>query len=251
MKKMLAGLVLASSLVACGERTPQVITLQQPPHGEMAKPGAMTVSGSATLEVSPDCADMTLTLTAEAPRAGVAAAALTKKQTALIEAMKALGLETSDLKISHVSMNPVFRDWPHHSTVRHFHAAITITATTKKFELVAPMMEAAANSGATSMSTQFRRSDLPELKKKVREMALKAAKEKAELTAKTLGISLGGVTTVAEMPAGHMWHNAYFPSSVVNVSAEAATQQVASVLGGASQTLTLDITVGFELVKKA
>jgi uncharacterized protein YggE len=128
---------------------------------------------------------------------------------------------------------------------------MTITATTKKFDQIASMMEAGANAGATSMSSQFRRSDLPELKKKVREMALRAAKEKAELTAKTLGISLGRVTSIAETPAGYMWGATYFPNFVVNEAAQAPAASQNVTLGGALQPLTLDVQIGFELAKSA
>jgi len=253
MMKQLAGLVLTSALVsslgACSERTPQVIALQQPGTNTPQPPGVMTVTGSATLEVSPDCADLTMTLAADGARPAVAAAALAKKQQTLIDAMKTLGLGASDLKISYLNLNPTYRIYG--STPSGYHAEVVITATTKQFDQIASMMESGANAGVISMSTQFRRSDLPELKKKVREMALKAAKEKAQSTAGALGISLGRVTTVAEAAGGMMWQARYFPNFVVNEAAQApaVTQNVS--LGGALQPLTLDVTVGYELGKSA
>src|SRR5512139_401079 len=99
MTKLLAG-ILALSLAACSDRTPQVVTLQQP--APAVQPGIMTVTGSATLDVSPDCADLTVTLIADAPKAAAASSALTKKQTELVAAMKDLGVETRDIKLSSV-----------------------------------------------------------------------------------------------------------------------------------------------------
>lgn len=247
MKKLLAPLVLASALAGCTDRTPQVITM--PAQTQAASPGVMTVSGSATLDISPDCADMTMTMTADGARPGAAATAIGKKQTALLDAMKALGIATSDMKISHVQLNPIYRAYPHELKAATYRAELTITVTTKKFDLIAEMMEHAANAGASQLSTQFRRSDLPELKKKVREMALKAAKEKAQLTAKTLGITIGRVTSVAEMPAGHMWQAQYFPNYVAN-NVDTVAAPNAQALGGVSQTLSLDISIGYELSTK-
>ena len=247
MKKLLAGLVLATSLAACTERAPQVIAVPQP-QADVVRPGVMTVTGSATLEVSPDCADLTMTLSTDGAKPGVAAATLAKKQQEVIEAMKQLGIEASDLKISHLTLNPIYKDWQQLKLVT-YRAEITITATTKKFDQIAAMMEAGANAGATSMTSQFRRSDLPELKKKVREMALKAAKEKAQTTAVALGIELGRVTSVGEAPAGVMWQSRYFPNYVVNAAEQAPA--AAQTVGGALQQLTLDVTVGFELSKSA
>jgi uncharacterized protein YggE len=107
------------------------------------------------------------------------------------------------------------------------------------------MMDSAAAAGATSMSTAFRRSDLPELKKKVRDMALAAAKAKAEQTANTLGIKLGRITMVAENQGGYMWSSQYFPSNA------SASMDVSSAvaLGGSLQPLTLDISISYELAK--
>lgn len=249
MKKLLAASLVALSLAACSDRTPQVIAVQQPHAADVVRPGVMTVSGSATLEVSPDCADLTMTLSSDGARPGTAASSLATKQQQVIDAMKKLGIEAANLKISHVTLDPIYKDWPQ-LKVATYRAAITITATTKKFDQIAAMMEAGANAGAISMSSQFRRSDLPELKKQVREMALKAAKEKAQLTASALGIQLGRVTAVAEVPAGVMWSSQYFPNAVANVAAQAAAAQP-SALGGVLQPLTLDVTVGYELAKSA
>jgi uncharacterized protein len=254
MKNFLAGSVLALSLAACSDRTPQVIAVPQamPPAAAAAAqaPGAMTVSGSATLEVSPDCADLTMTMSADGAKPGLAAAAIKKKQDDAIAAMKKLGLDAADMKISHINLNPIYRSWPHELKVATYRAEITITATTKQFDQIAAMMEGGANAGAQTLSVQFRRSDLPELKKKVREMALKAAREKAELTAKTLGIGLGRVTAVGETHAGHMWGSHYFPSNIVVNAMEAApvaaAQTNAIALGGALQPLTLDVSVSYE-----
>jgi uncharacterized protein YggE len=123
-------------------------------------------------------------------------------------------------------------------------AEITVTATTHKFEQLGDMMDAGGNAGATQMSSAFRRSDLPALKKKVRDMALAAARDKAKQTADALGIKLGRIVTVAETTNGMMWGNAYFPQ-VANEVRTASTPTAS--IGGTLQPLTLDVTVGYEL----
>lgn len=248
MKNLLAAFLLSTTLAACSDRTPQVIAVQQPGVAAV-QPGVMTVTGTATLEVSPDCADLTMTVSAEAARPGAAATALAKKQQGLVDAMKALGIETGSLKISYVTLNPLYRGVT--MEVRGYRAEVVITATTKQFDQIASMMESAANTGVTAMSTQFRRSDIVALKKQVREMALKAAREKAQSTASALGIDLGRVTAVAEATGGMMWQSSYFPNFVANEAAQAPTVVQNITLGGALQPLTLDVTVGFELGKRA
>lgn len=247
MKSTLASLVLATSLIACSDRAPQVISVAAP--AEVAHPGQMTVTGTATLEVSPDCADLTMTIVADGAKPGVATSGVQAKQQRIIDALKKLGVEPSDMKLSMLSLNPIYEPNPEgwaQLKVRTYRAEITITVTTKQFDKIGGIMEAGADAGVSTMSTAFRRSDLPELKKKVRAMALAAAKDKAKQTADALGISLGRVVSVAENQGGQMWSNYYFPQ-VANSMEVSGTSAVA--LGGSLQPLTLDITIGFELAK--
>jgi len=245
LKKTLGSLALATALFACKEPTPQVIALQ--PSATLPQPGSMSVTGSATLEVAPDCADLTMTISADGGKPGAATAAVKAREQALLAALVKLGVETTDIKLSYLSLEPVYAETEHgfsSSRIVGYRAAVTVTVTTKSFDKIAEIMETGANAGATSMSSQFRRSDLPELKKKVREMALAAAKDKAAQTAKTLGIELGRIVSVNENAGGYMWNAQYFPNAVMTAD---KVQQTAISIGGAMQPLQLDVTIGFEL----
>ena len=112
-------------------------------------------------------------------------------------------------------------------------------------------MEAGSQNGATAMTTGFRRSDLAELKKKVRTMALTAAKDKANQTAAALDIKLGRIMNVAENAGGMMWSAAYFPQVANFMETNAGPRTVADALGGALQPLTLDVTIVYELARDA
>jgi uncharacterized protein YggE len=252
LNRSLASLVLAVVLAVplvtaagCSDRTPHLIAV--PASGEAGKPGTMTVTGTATLDVSPDCADLTLTISTDGAQPGLATRALQAREQQLVAALVKLGLERSDVKLSYLTMNPIYEPNPTgwaQLRVHTYRAEITVTATTHQFEKIGDIMDAGATAGVTSMSTAFRRSDLSQLKKQVRDMALTAAKEKAQQTAGTLGIKLGRVVTVAETPNGTMWSNAYFPQAVANNEARMAAS---GTLGGTLQPLTLDITIGYEL----
>jgi uncharacterized protein YggE len=230
MKKLLALALLA----ACHDTKVVVPSTPTPP-------GQMTVTGTATLEVSPDCADLTMTLSADNLTPGPATAQVQREEEALVAALQKLGVEGADLKLSYQTLQPVYDD--HWIKIRTYRAQITVTATTHDFTKIASLMEAGANAGATSLSSAFRRSDLAELKKKVRAMALTAAKDKATQTADTLGIKLGPIVSVAENAGGKMWSNEYFPNAM-------ASQASPATLGGAMEPLTLDVTIGYELTRE-
>jgi uncharacterized protein YggE len=250
LTKSLAALVLASSLAtlgACGDRAPHII--QVPAQKvDIERPGTMTVTGQATLELSPDCADVSITIGVEHDKTSLAMKQLEQKKLAMLAALDKAGIESPQVKLSSLGIDPVYavdaRGYPT-SFVRTYRAQITVIATTKDFAKISDIMDAGASAGATSMSTQYRRSDLAEQKQKVRDMALAAAKAKAEQTAKALGITLGRVVSVGENAGGHMWGNQYFPNAASTMDAHTAV-----ALGGTLQPLTLDVTVGYELPGK-
>ena len=242
LKTTLAALILTSSLVACHDR--EVIAI--PDTADIVKPGQMTVTGLATLDVSPDCADLTMTLSADNIRPGAATAAVDAEEATLVDALKKQGVEPADMKLSLVTLEPIYEPnatgWAQ-IKVHTYRAQITVTATTRDFGKISTLMEAGADAGATTMSSQFRRSDLPELKKKVRDMALAAAKDKAKQTAGALDVKLGRIISVAENPNGSMWTNSYFPQAA---NAERSFGNGVA-LGGTLQPLTLEVTIGYQL----
>ena len=218
---------------------------------DIDQPGQMTVTGQATLEVSPDCADLTMTLAADHIKPGIAVKQLEAKKLIADPVSQADRRRDRRREVVEPAARSDLRaDREGWATlkVRTYRAQITVTATTKDFAKIADIMDTAATAGATSISNQFRRSDLPALKKKVRDMALAAAKDKAKQTADALGIKLGRVTSVAENQGGMMWTANYFPQVANAVTASDTSSAV--VLGGSLQPLTLDVTVGFELAKQ-
>lgn len=225
---ILASLPLVALLAACHDTRvimPSAPTLE---HG-------MTITGTATLELSPDCADLTMTVDAEEVRPGLATQSAQHKEQAVIAAIEKAGIAEKDLKLSTLQLYPVYDPG---NVLRGYRAAITVTATTRDFTQIATLMDIGANAGASQLSSQFRRSDMDELKQKVRDMAITAAQRKAQQTAKDLGIPLGRVVSVSERPGGEMWGNAYFPQN--------NTARTGGI-GGELQSLTLDVTIGYEL----
>lgn len=233
-------LVLLPLFAACHER---VIAIS--PADTSAQPGLMTVTGSATLDVSPDCADLTMTLTSDDPRPGTATSTVNSLEGKLVQALQKQGVSPRDMKLSLLSLGPVYEPNLYPLKIHTYRAQITVTATTRDFAKIGPLMELGAESGATEMASNFRRSDMPELKKKVRDMALAAAKEKAQQTASALGIEVGRVVAVSESAGGSMWNREYFPQNVATISNASGPS-----LGGTLQPLSLEVSIGYQLGPK-
>jgi len=227
-KTLLASLPVVALLAACHDTKVIMPSSPTTEHG-------MTITGTATLDISPDCADLTMTIDAEDGKPGAATQSAQRKEQAVIAALEKAGVAEKDLKLSTLQLYPVYDA---NNVIRDYRAAITVTATTHDFDQIATLMDIGANAGASQLSSQFRRSDMDALKQKVRDMAIAAAKAKAQQTAKDLGIPLGHIVSVSEHTGGEMWGNAYFPQ---NNAARTGG------IGGELQSLTLDVTIGYEL----
>jgi uncharacterized protein YggE len=233
-------LLLTLAVVAGCSNRPEVITLPPP----AVTPGQMAVTGTATLQVSPDCADLTMAIAVEGARPGAATTGLATRQAGVVKALGALGVTGADLKLSNLTISPVYEALPNQpSRLRGYRAEVTLTATTRAFDKIGAMMEAGADAGVTSMSTEFRRSDLSTLKAQLRDQAITAARAKATQTASGLGIKLGRVVAVSESMA-EPWQRSPYMAQASNV-AESQTSNEA--LGGAAESQTLSVTVTYEL----
>lgn len=245
MTNAMRSLLLVCTLAACSSR-PAPITIACPgaadPTAAADRPGTMSVSGTAQLDIVPDTADMHIVLGAQQWRPKAAATAVRAKQQALVKALDALGLGADDISLSYLTISPTYD--PKSGVLTGYAAAITVTASTHDFDRLAEIMEAAATAGATGTSTDFRVADLSKLKSKVRDQALAALKAKADQTSSALGIKLGRITTVAENQGGEGW--SYNGSMAVanSVNFEPRTQVGTKA---DTQSLTLTITATYEL----
>src|SRR5207302_1256334 len=106
-------------------------------------------------EVSPDCADLTMTISSDGAKPGDATSSVQAKEKALVDALAKLGVAPADLKLSNLSLMPVYENSPEGWQVRvhDYRAEITVTATTHDFGKIAPLMDAGAEAGASSMSS--------------------------------------------------------------------------------------------------
>jgi uncharacterized protein YggE len=100
----LVALALAAPLAGCHDH-PQVIAVQGA-NDPSTRPGQMTVTGSAKLEVSPDCADLTMTVSGDNLRPGVATHDAQGKENAVVARLRSLGMEEKDLKLSSLQLEP-------------------------------------------------------------------------------------------------------------------------------------------------
>ena len=250
MKRLLLASVITTLGLAACSGTPQIIQVPGPAAAApVDKPAPQfTVTGLAKLEVVPNCADLMLTIAADASRSAQATSQALAQQQELVKRLEAAGVTRADIKLSSVQISPQFAYSSSGSiTSRKFRAEIRVTVTTRDFAKLSDLMDAGAGAGVTAMSSSFRHDKIEELKSKVRDDALKAARAKAAQTASGLGFTVGAVVGVNETPTGHLWNGGYFPRSVVANVSEAMASDGFAGLGVETQDLSVSVDVSFEI----
>jgi uncharacterized protein YggE len=239
---ILLALSVALAIAATRPAPTQHISVTMPAPEATPEPGqqptGFTVTGTATLEAIPDVADLRATISVEHASAREATRLARQRAEAARAAVAKAGVGAAQLSLGQLQLTPVYH--PKTGALLRYRAAASLTASTRDFDRLAPLMEALGGAGATEMATSFRVSDLPALKKKVRQMAGKAAREKATELASAVGFELGAVRAVVESPGDGWGWNGVYANAVVTEAAPAAPH-------GDLQSVTLSVTVTYDL----
>jgi uncharacterized protein YggE len=230
---LVAGVGLAAAFtLAC--RGPGASAVAAPPVPPV--PRQIVVEGIATLDVPPDRVDVTLRLEARHARPTSAASELERRAAKLHLRLKATGVPSGDIGVAFTAISPEHRYEAGQTHVIGYIASTTYRVTVSDPRSVARVLEAGTDSGVVTAFASFRSSKMPEMKKRVREMALGAAKEKAQQIARSLGVTLGQALTATEGAyASHQGGRYYWAGSAVSNVQGTVTQAHQSAGGGAAE----------------
>ena len=157
----------------------------------------VTVSGSAVVSSQPDEAVVGLGVQTQASDATDALRENANRMTAVIDALKSLGIDDKDIATSSVSLNPVYDS--NGSQVTGYQADNEISVTLHDLSKAGPAIDAATAAGAnlaTGISFQLSQGS-PELTGALA-AAVKDARSKAEAIATAAGATLGDVISIQE-----------------------------------------------------
>lgn len=207
----------------------------------------ISISGTATLDVVPDVLDVAIELGVDrAPTSRAAARELERRRADLLKRITAAGIRRKQTALSQINIAPVWESDP--TRIVGYSATLSVTATLRDFDRAPAILDAAAAAGARRIQTSFRSTEMPELKKRVRSMALRAARDKAAQIREALDLESIDVASVSESPTGQGWGYWYQSPWLANAVAVANPAQVLS--GGFApeiQPLTLTVSITYEI----
>lgn len=203
------------------------------------------VVGTADVKVVPDRA--VIELGVEKQNAG----AVTAKQAAdtasrkIIAALQAGGVESKDIQTTYLSLQP--QSYVRKGVrVSYFVAAQTLTVTVRDLPRLDALLESLIKSGGNRIdSIRYETSDLRKYRDQARDLAVKAAREKAGALAGALGQQIGRAQTIDEVPE---YSDVNGAGLLANDGVMRKSREAEASTAAGQQSISASVVVSFELM---
>lgn len=170
-------------------------------------PAAISVTARGEVEVSPDRARIQVGIETQAKTAAAAAAENSRKQTAILSAIRALGVPAAQIKTINYSVMPVQR-WDQkeqRSILDGYRVSNIVSVETDKLEQAGPIIDAGLNNGANRVAgLEFLVKDQSKAEDAALAQAVERARRQAEVVAKAAGGQVAELLEVIVMEGGRV-----------------------------------------------
>ncbi len=221
----------------------------------------ISVSGTGEVLAVPDVASFSFSVVEEGKTVKEGQDKATKKINAIIDAVKALGVEEKDIKTTNYSSYPKY-DYSYPSVCANgycppgkqvltgYEVNQSITVKVRKTDTAGDVLTKVGDLGASNISgLDFVIDDLDAVKDQAREKAVADAKAKAKVLAKTLGVSLDKVVNFYESGDGGypiMYRAEAMDSKVMMGGAVAPQAATPSIPSGENKVVS-NVTITYEI----
>ncbi|HKG26608.1 MAG TPA: SIMPL domain-containing protein [Thermomicrobiales bacterium] len=205
-------------------------------------PAVVTVLGHGAATVTPDIATVTIGVQVTKPTLPEAQSEATAQMTAVLEAIKAAGIDEKDIQTAYYSVNVLqnYDNTGNPTEVIGYQVSNQVNVVVRDLDKVGQLLEDVVAAGANSIyGITFGVSDPSDAQSQARADAVADAKKRAEELAKAAGLSLGRVLSISE---GISQPIPYYDSGQF-----AGGKAGAPVQFGTTE-VTVDVQVTYELV---
>lgn len=216
-----------------------------PPSHQGQKPmphAKLTVTGQGQSAARPDMAEISLGVSTEAATAAEAMSQNATRQTAVIDALKAEGIEARDIQTSGLNLSPKmeYADGQAPKLVGYT-AQNSVTVRIRDLAGLGTVLDKLVATGANEISgISFSRDDMTEAQDTARSDAVADARRRAELMAKAAGMRLGALRELSDMPVMEG------PRSMMAIRAEAKSD--ATPIEAGEVSVSAQVTAVFDLL---
>lgn len=164
-------------------------------------PATITVSGEGVVTAAPDMATISLGVTTQGATAAEAMAANTAALTAVLEQVKAAGVEERDIQTSTLTLNPNWAqgDGSSMPEIRGYVAANVLQIRVRDLDGLGAVLDAAIRDGANTLNgISFGLAEPDPAMDEARRAAVAEARARAELLTGAAGVGLGRILSISE-----------------------------------------------------
>lgn len=194
--RVLSAVFLSGALAA--------VALPVPVLAETA-PATITVTGEGTVTAVPDLATVSLGVTTQGETAAEAMAANTAALTAVLDRVKAAGVEDRDIQTSTLNLNPNWSnsDGSSMPVIQGYVATNVLQIRVRDLPKLGEVLDAAITDGANTLNgISFGLAEPEPAMDEARKAAVAKARARAELLTGAAGVGLGRIVSISE--SGYM-----------------------------------------------
>jgi uncharacterized protein len=169
----------------------------------------LNVSGVGVVYLTPDIAYITIGVNTQRDNASEAVDANKEQTTAVIQAIKAAGVEDKDIRTNNFSIwsNPQYDEFGQLSGQVNYVVDNTVNVTVRDIDKLGDLLDAAITAGANSIySIQFDVEDKTAAQQEARTKAVEDAKAEATGLAETSGVALDVIQNISYYESGGAYY---------------------------------------------
>lgn len=222
--------------------------LEKQPSMAPTTPGMITVTGEGKTSVTPDIAELSFGMdTGQQRTAAAAMSKLTDSMNTIYDALQKAGIDKKDITTENFNLNPVYNYQTGTQVVQGYQATQSLRVKVRDLTKTSDVVTAATAAGANQAGNVNFTVDNPEATRAAaRKIAIDQAKQKAQVLAQQLGVTLGAVKGFSEdgngvIPPVPM----LMRSDSMGVSGAADVKTLPVPAG--DQDVVVDVTITYEL----
>ena len=204
------------------------------------------VFGTSDVKVIPDRAVIELGVEKQNASARLAKQAEDAAARRLLASLHANGIEDRDVQTTYLSLRPQF-DYRKGMRISYFAAEQTISITVRDITKLDALVESLIKAGGNRIdSIQYETSDLRKYRDQARDLAVKAAREKAQALAAALGQGIGKAQSIEEVPESAYQGSAMLANYALELGGIKDKRAGPSTAAG-QNSISASVIVSFEL----
>jgi len=210
----------------------------------------LPVTASAQIKAAPDKATISAGVVTEGKNASETASENAVKMTAVFDALTRANIPASDIRTSRLSLSPRY-DYESRKKPRivGYTANNLITVSTQDLNKVTPIIDALVQAGSNNIqNVKFSLSDPEAVQAQVLEEAIQKARAKAQLVARSAGVSLGPLQSIDVGDRGYSPNGGNYDEVIVTASRKGGGGEgVSTPVSGGELTFSVTVKLVYEM----